>query len=123
MDVGFQMMSALQYMREQKIIHRDLKPANVFLIGNGNIKLGDFGISKVLMAAEGLGATGAETDGSPFHAHDPHSAGCLHHECNQKPRSQGGHESTPLNSTSIAFSHFKWGGSWTLERKYADNER
>lgn len=32
------------------ILHRDLKPENVFLDGNNNIKLGDFGLSKQIAA-------------------------------------------------------------------------
>ncbi|XP_076817601.1 serine/threonine-protein kinase Nek2-like [Clavelina lepadiformis] len=31
-----------------KIVHRDLKPANVFLDENRNVKLGDFGLARVL---------------------------------------------------------------------------
>ena len=30
------------------VLHRDLKPANVFLDGNKNVKLGDFGLARVL---------------------------------------------------------------------------
>ena len=39
---------ALRYAHERKVLHRDLKPQNIFLTSTGEIRLGDFGISRVL---------------------------------------------------------------------------
>lgn len=47
-----QLVEALQECHRRKdgahVLHRDLKPANVFLDGNDNVKLGDFGLARVL---------------------------------------------------------------------------
>lgn len=42
------MISALSYCKSKNIIHRDIKPDNILLNSNGQIKLCDFGVSKVL---------------------------------------------------------------------------
>ena len=41
---------ALQHLHKMRIMHRDLKPANVFMTTTKLLKLGDFGVSKVLDA-------------------------------------------------------------------------
>ena len=43
-----QMLLALLYCHKRKILHRDLKLANVFVSGDGEMRLGDFGIARVL---------------------------------------------------------------------------
>lgn len=41
-------VQALKHIHDLHILHRDLKSANFFLSRSGNLKLGDFGIAKVL---------------------------------------------------------------------------
>lgn len=38
----------MQYIHDLKILHRDLKTSNMFLTSKGTVKIGDFGISKIL---------------------------------------------------------------------------
>ena len=46
-DWAAQVALAIYYMHQMKILHRDLKTSNIFLNQN-RVRLGDFGISKVL---------------------------------------------------------------------------
>jgi NIMA (never in mitosis gene a)-related kinase 1/4/5 len=43
-----QISLALKHLHDRKIIHRDLKAQNVFLTKQNTVKLGDFGIARVL---------------------------------------------------------------------------
>lgn len=42
------MLYGLHYIHSMKILHRDLKTSNMFLRSDGTVKIGDFGISKIL---------------------------------------------------------------------------
>jgi len=55
---------ALKYMHDKHVLHRDLKSQNLFLTSQDRLRIGDFGISKVL---ESTGAFARTTIGTPYY--------------------------------------------------------
>ncbi|XP_025077734.1 serine/threonine-protein kinase Nek9-like isoform X3 [Pomacea canaliculata] len=60
----FQVTSAVSYVHHFGIIHRDIKTLNIFMTKVGLLKLGDFGISKIL---ESKGQMAESVVGTPYY--------------------------------------------------------
>jgi len=43
-----QVCLAMKHIHDRKVLHRDLKSHNIFLTKSNMVKLGDFGIAKML---------------------------------------------------------------------------
>jgi hypothetical protein len=43
-----QLLAGLAYLHRMQILHRDIKPANMLLSGSGDLKLSDFGTSRIM---------------------------------------------------------------------------
>ncbi|XP_068090588.1 serine/threonine-protein kinase Nek11 [Hyperolius riggenbachi] len=84
-----QLMLGVNYMHERRILHRDLKAKNIFLKAN-LLKIGDFGVSRLLMGSSDLATT---FTGTPYYMSpealkhqgydsksDIWSVGCILHE-------------------------------------------
>lgn len=69
-----QLLDALQFSHERGVVHRDIKPANVFVLRNGVVKIGDFGIAKISNEASSLTRTGTIL-GTPYYMSPEHFSG------------------------------------------------
>ncbi|XP_065365472.1 uncharacterized protein Nek2 [Calliphora vicina] len=117
--VLFQVCRALQVchnkIKQGTILHRDIKPANIFLDMEGNAKLGDFGLARMLTRNESFAETFVGTPyymspeivrGSKYdRKSDVWAVGCLIYEmCSLRPPFKG-KEFTQL-SANISIGKF-----------------
>jgi serine/threonine protein kinase len=59
-----EILDAVKFAHNNKIIHRDLKPSNIMITREGDVKIMDFGIAKVIDYDKSLTKTGSKL-GSP----------------------------------------------------------
>ena len=52
LEIVDQLCAGLAYAHERKVIHRDIKPANIFITDDRTVKLGDFGLARVMREIE-----------------------------------------------------------------------
>lgn len=68
--VGVKLAEAMAFAHENGVAHRDLKPANVLLASDGEVKVADFGISRIInlieVRPEGVAPTVANFGSPPF---------------------------------------------------------
>ena len=60
-----QLLFGIKTLHSKNILHRDLKSANIFLTKNLSLKIGDFGISKVLEGTSAMTCIGTPLYLSP----------------------------------------------------------
>lgn len=90
LDIFSQICLAIEHVHSKNILHRDLKTQNIFLMKDRQVKLGDFGVSRILQHTYDLAKTAI---GTPYylspeicqempynHKSDIWSLGCILYE-------------------------------------------
>ncbi len=50
LDIAAQAADGLAYAHQHEVVHRDIKPANIMILGDGRVKIMDFGIARMRTA-------------------------------------------------------------------------
>ena len=66
LDLFVQLVSGVRHLHAHKVVHRDIKPGNIFLDRRNLVRLGDFGIARVLGGAADDGAQPQRSVGTPL---------------------------------------------------------
>ena len=67
LDLFVQLVSGVRHLHAHKVVHRDIKPGNIFLDRRNLVRLGDFGIARVLGGAADDGAQPQRSVGTPLY--------------------------------------------------------
>lgn len=64
-----QICAGLSYAHAQHLVHRDIKPANILISREGQVKVGDFGLAKLVGASRDMSLTQSQVSmGTPDYA-------------------------------------------------------
>ncbi|KAA6384041.1 MAG: putative NEK protein kinase, partial [Streblomastix strix] len=64
-EILAQIFRALDHLHSHDVIHRDVKPENIFVMEDGSIKLGDFGLAKEIASRNYATAVGTKVYQAP----------------------------------------------------------